>query len=72
MRIARFQSNPKESHLSMVKRILRYLHDTMNLELLDPKGTHFDITSYSNLDFVDCQTDYKSTSGTWLYTCFLV
>ena len=30
---ARFQSNPKESHLSVVKRILRYLHGIMNLGL---------------------------------------
>ena len=30
---ARFQSNPKESHLNAVKRILKYLHGTMNLGL---------------------------------------
>ena len=30
---ARFQSNPKESHLNVVKRFLKYLHGTMNLGL---------------------------------------
>ena len=60
----RFQSNPKESHLSIVKRILRYLHDTINLGLWYPRGIQFDITSYSNGDFVGCQTNCKSTSGT--------
>ena len=30
---ARFQANPKESHLSAVKRIMRYLLGTINLGL---------------------------------------
>ena len=34
---ARFQSNPKQSHLSVVKRIIRYLVGTMNLGLLYPR-----------------------------------
>ena len=62
---ARFESNHKEYHLSAIKIILRYLHGTMNLGLWYPKGTHFDITTYSNADFFGCQTDEcKSTSGT--------
>ena len=60
----RFQSNPKESHLSTVKKNLRYLHGTMNIGLWYPKGTHFDMTSYSDEDFIGCQTNRKSTSGT--------
>ena len=28
---ARYQANPKESHLSVVKRIMRYLLGTINL-----------------------------------------
>ena len=35
---ARFQANPKESHLMAVKRILRYLFFTRNLGSLYPKG----------------------------------
>ena len=61
---ARFQSNPKESHLNAVKRILKYLVGTINLGLWYPKGTHFNITNFSDADFVGCQTDRKSTSGT--------
>ena len=34
---ARFQSCPKESHLSAVKRILRYLKGTMDIGLWYPK-----------------------------------
>ena len=60
----RFQSYPKESHLSPVKRILRYFHGTMNLGLWYPKGIDFEITSYSGADFVGCQTYCKSISGT--------
>ena len=36
----------------------------MNLGLWHPKGTHFNMTSYSNVDFSGCQTDCKSTSCT--------
>ena len=61
---ARFPSNPKESHLNVVKRVLKYLIGTMHLGLWYPKATHLNITSYSDADFADCQTDYKSTSGT--------
>jgi hypothetical protein len=36
---ARFQANPKECHLVVVKRILRYLVHTQNLGLWYPKGS---------------------------------
>ena len=35
---ARFQSNPKESHLSEVKRIIRYMLGTINIGLRYPKN----------------------------------
>ena len=54
---ARFQSNPKESHLSTVERILRYLYGTMNLGLWYPKDIYFEITSYLDANFASCQTD---------------
>ena len=38
---ARFQANPKESHLMAVKRIFRYLVDTPNFGLWYPKDTDF-------------------------------
>ena len=61
---ARYQSCPKESHLSVVKRIFRYLIGTMNLGLWYPKNSNFEIISYSDADFAGCKTDRKSTSGT--------
>jgi hypothetical protein len=43
---ARFQANPKECHLVVVKRILRYLVHTQNLGLRYPKGSFFDSFGY--------------------------
>ncbi|CAH9117537.1 unnamed protein product [Cuscuta europaea] len=60
---ARFQANPKESHLNAVKRILRYLKGTVNLGLWYPKESGFDLVGYSDADFVGCKLDRKSTSG---------
>ena len=38
---ARFQADPRESHLMAMKRILRCLRGTVNLNLWYPKGTRF-------------------------------
>ncbi|PKU64856.1 Retrovirus-related Pol polyprotein from transposon TNT 1-94 [Dendrobium catenatum] len=62
---ARFQSDPKESHLTAVKRILRYLLGTQNLGIWYPKfSSSFEIIGYSDSDFAGCRVDRKSTSGT--------
>ena len=61
---ATYQSNPKESHLSAVKRIFRYLVGTQNLGLFYSRGVAFYLISYSDADFVGCKLDRKSTSGT--------
>ena len=60
---ARFQSCPKESHLLAVKRIFRYLSRTIDLGLWYPRGTHIDLTCYSDVDFAEHKVDRKSTSG---------
>ena len=59
---ARFQANPKESHLIAVKRIFRYLKGTPNLGIWYPKGTGFDLIGYTDSDFAGCRIDRKSTS----------
>jgi hypothetical protein len=61
---ARFQSDPKESHLIAVKRIIRYLIDTTGLGLWYPKESPFELLGYSDADFAACKIDRKSTSGT--------
>ena len=61
---ARYQANPKESHLTAIKRIIKYLKSTINVGLWYPKGTSLNLTGLSNSDFTGCKLDRKSTSGT--------
>nr|GEY80218.1 retrovirus-related Pol polyprotein from transposon TNT 1-94 [Tanacetum cinerariifolium] len=63
----RYQSNPKESHLIAVKRILRYLKGTPTLGLYYPKCSGFDLKGYSDSDYNGCNMDRKSTSGACKY-----
>ncbi|KAJ9561595.1 hypothetical protein OSB04_006755 [Centaurea solstitialis] len=60
---ARFQANPKESHLAAVKRILRYLKGTPELGLWYPKDSSFELISFTDSDSGGCKLDRKSTSG---------
>ncbi|GJU75183.1 hypothetical protein Tco_1272253 [Tanacetum coccineum] len=60
---ARYQANPKESHLIAVKRIFRYLKGTPSLGLWYPKCLGFDLKGYSDSDYAGCNMDRKSTSG---------
>ena len=60
----RFQSCPKESHLSVVKRILRYLKGTMDIGLWYPKGDNFELIGFPDADFAGCKVERKNTSGT--------
>jgi hypothetical protein len=59
---ARFQANPKKSHLRAVKIILRYFKHTPIVGLWYPKGATFDLIGYSDLDYAGCKIDRKSTS----------
>ncbi|KAH9648834.1 hypothetical protein KPL70_025758 [Citrus sinensis] len=56
---ARFQSCPKESHLLAVKRIFRYLSGTIDIGLWYPRGTHIDLTCFSDADFAGYKVDRK-------------
>ena len=60
---AHFQANPKESHLSAVKRILRYLKHMPSIGLWYLKGASFTLLGYSDSDFAECRVDRKSSSG---------
>ncbi|KAJ9544260.1 hypothetical protein OSB04_023967 [Centaurea solstitialis] len=58
-----YQANPKESHLNVVKRILRYMKKTPSLGLWYPLNSPFDLVSYTDSDYGGCQVDRKSTSA---------
>ncbi|KAK6148275.1 hypothetical protein DH2020_019187 [Rehmannia glutinosa] len=60
---AHFQSNPKESHMSAVKRIFRYLKGTIQYGLFYPKNENFSLKGYSDSDYAGDIDDRKSTSG---------
>ncbi|KAK8548035.1 hypothetical protein V6N12_060962 [Hibiscus sabdariffa] len=64
---ARFQANPKESHLKAVKRIFRYLQDTHSLGLWYPRDSTFDLHAFSDADYGGCKIDRKSTSDTFQF-----
>ena len=60
---ARYQANPKESHLHAVKRIYRYLKNTPHLGLWYPRDSPFELIGYTDSDHAGCAIDRKSTSG---------
>jgi hypothetical protein len=60
----RFQAAPKEFHMRDVKRIMRYLVLIFNLGIWYPKGSHFYLICYSDVDYARCNVDRKSTSET--------
>ena len=61
---ARFQSNPKESHIIAAKRIIRYLKGTSNLGLWYSKDSSINLIGYSDANYGGCKIDRKCTSGT--------
>ncbi|GJZ17484.1 retrovirus-related pol polyprotein from transposon TNT 1-94 [Tanacetum coccineum] len=64
---ARFQEDPKTSHLEVVKRIFRYNKGTTHLELWYPKGTDIENVVYADSDHAGDYVDRKSTSGICMF-----
>jgi hypothetical protein len=61
---AKFQASPKDCHLRVTKRIMRYLVLTSNIDLCYHKESHFELLRYSNADYVRYKVDRKSASDT--------
>ncbi|GJX08242.1 ribonuclease H-like domain-containing protein [Tanacetum coccineum] len=60
---ARYQVNPKVSHLHVVKRIFKYLKGQLKLGLWYPKDSPFDLVAYTDSDYVGASLDKQSTIG---------
>ncbi|GKC30908.1 putative ribonuclease H-like domain-containing protein, partial [Tanacetum coccineum] len=60
---ARFQVNPKVSHLHAVERTFRYLKGQPKLGLWYPKDSPFDLVAYIDSDYTGASLDRKSTIG---------
>jgi hypothetical protein len=64
---ARFQANPKESHLTAVKRIIRYVNDTLSYGIWYSRETNLVVAGYSDADWAGNADDRKSTLGGCFY-----
>nr|GEY95691.1 putative ribonuclease H-like domain-containing protein [Tanacetum cinerariifolium] len=61
-----YQAKATEKHLTAVKRIFRYLKDTIHMGLWYPKDTGFKLTAFLDSDHVGCldsQAEYASLSA---------
>ena len=60
---SRFQSDPRESHLTAIKIILRYLKGTPNLGLMYEKTSEYRLSGYCDADYAGDIMERKSTPG---------
>nr|GEV77742.1 hypothetical protein [Tanacetum cinerariifolium] len=59
----KYRTKPTEKHLTAVKRIFRYLKDTIHMGLWYPKDTGFKLTAFLYSNHAGCLDSHKSTSG---------
>nr|KYP49759.1 Retrovirus-related Pol polyprotein from transposon TNT 1-94 [Cajanus cajan] len=59
---ARFQCDPKESHLKFAKQIFRYLVGSTNLSLFYERNNSFRLTRFYDVDYVGDKIERNSTS----------
>nr|GFA32791.1 hypothetical protein [Tanacetum cinerariifolium] len=60
---ARYQAQPTKKHLTAVKRIFRYLKETIHMGLWYLKDTGFELTTFLDSDHAGGLDSRKSTSG---------
>nr|XP_020167236.1 uncharacterized mitochondrial protein AtMg00810-like [Aegilops tauschii subsp. strangulata] len=58
---------PRDSHWTLVKRILRYIRGTMSLGLTLTASASTDLVAYSDADWAGCPDTRRSTSGYCIY-----
>nr|GEY44338.1 retrovirus-related Pol polyprotein from transposon TNT 1-94 [Tanacetum cinerariifolium] len=59
---ARYQAKPTEKHFKEVKRIFCYLWGIINTGLWYTKDSSFELTGFSEANYVGCKDTFKSTS----------
>ena len=60
---ARFQANPKESHMIALKRIIKYVKSIADIGVWYSNDTNDVLARYSNANWAENADDRKSTSG---------
>jgi hypothetical protein len=63
-----YMHDPREPHLTLVKRILWYIQGTLDYGLQLHRSSTADLVTYSNVDWAGCPDTRRSTSG---YSVFL-
>ena len=61
--VAIFQSTPKETHVTVVKRIFKYLKGNTEYGLRYQKGQDFTLKAFTDADWAGSVDNRKSTSG---------
>ena len=64
---ARYQANPNESHMTTLKRIIKYVKTTAEFGVWYSKDTSDVLIGYFNTDWAGNANDRKSTSGSCFY-----
>ena len=59
---ARYQANPKKSHMIALKRIIKYVKTTADYGVWYSKDTNSVLDGYSDVDWAENADDRKSTS----------
>ncbi|CAM8968524.1 unnamed protein product [Rhodiola kirilowii] len=65
--ISRFMEQPKQSHLLVAKRILRYISGTSDYGIMYSHTEEFCLTGYTDSDWAGDVETRKSTSGYVFY-----
>jgi hypothetical protein len=60
--------DPRESHLAALKRLLRYVRDTVDFGLVLHQSSSAELVVYTDADWAGCPDTRRSTSG---YAVFL-
>ncbi|XP_022883335.1 uncharacterized protein LOC111400129 [Olea europaea var. sylvestris] len=60
LKLSRDASDPKESHLSSVRRIIRYVSGTVDLGIFYSRNSNLDLAGYSDADWAGNADDRKS------------
>lgn len=61
--ISRYMADPKEEHMIIAKRILRYLRGTMEFGVFYKRNTEVNLLGYTDSDYARDVDDRRSTSG---------
>lgn len=67
-KVSQFSHNSRDVHCIAIKRILRYLKNTISCGLLSRPSSSTQLVAFSEADWASCPDDRKSTSG---YCTFL-